>query len=133
AQLIDGERDTAFAHESRPAAPRTDEIGDRRDESFARAGRGAARGPQPTAVLLEHAAHHLGEQAALVREVVVERRLRDRRVARDVLERDAPDAALAPEAVRGLEQPLAGRAPGAPPAGRAIGPLGGHPREFTYR
>src|SRR5258708_107028 len=110
AQLVDRQRDAALAHEARAAAARADEVRGGGGEAFAGGAPGAGRGAKAAAVLLEDAADDLGEQPALVGEVVVERRLRDRGVARDVVEGDAASAALAPEPIGRLKQSLTGRA-----------------------
>src|SRR5262249_45080190 len=109
AVLIDGERHAAFSQETRSGAPRVDEEREGRDEALARALAAPRRGLEPGAVLLADPAHHRGQAGALSREVVLDRRLGHRGMARDVVERGAAHAARAPEPIRGLEHSLTRR------------------------
>src|SRR5687767_3681672 len=76
-------------------------------------------------MLLENAADDRGEEGALVREVVVDRRLRHGGLAGDVVERCSTHATLAPEPIGGLKHALPRRS-FRPSASR-------HVRDSTYR
>ena len=57
-------------------------------------------------MLLQNAADDRREESALVREVVVDGRLRDSGFARDVIQRRATNALLPPQAIRCLKDTL---------------------------